>query len=246
MSESNADMLAFAVFSLSIPALFALTIPDGDGKQSVEENMSFGTSICLLIIYCLYMFFQLYTHEYLYANRSLSADPMTSLEEGLSDEEEEPQEDVKLSVAIGILVATVLAVSVLSEFIVGSIDGFSRKAGLGEKFIAIVLLPVIGNAVEHVSAILVAGHNKIDLSIGIACGSSVQIALFAAPILVIISWVIGGPRLTLNFHVFETVCLAFSVFVVNATLRDSRSNWLEGAVLVMCYVIVSMAFYFMG
>lgn len=143
-----------------------------------------------------------------------------------------------------VLIVTVVAVAGLSELLVGSIGGFSANAGLGEKFIAIVLLPVIGNAVEHMSAILVAGHNKIDLSIGIACGSSVQIALFAAPMLVLISWALDWKRLTLNFHLFDTMCIGFSVFVVNVMLRDSNSNWLKGMVLIGCYFIVAAAFFY--
>ncbi len=254
VSESNADMLAFSVFGLSIPAIFAITVPV-NVKQSVEEQLSLVTGICLLILYCLYMFFQLYTHEYLYGEQpdeeNGNSDPNESqslLWNGMSTitEAEETEEDQipSLSFSFFILAIIVTAVAALSELLVGSIDGFSRHVGLGEKFIAIVLLPVIGNAVEHMSAILVAGHDKIDLSIGIACGSSVQIALFAAPLMVVISWMLDGARLTLNFHTFETVCVAFSVFVVNVMLRDSKSNWLEGAVLVMCYVIVASAFYF--
>lgn len=249
VSESNADMLAFSVFSLSIPAIFAVT-QGSAAKQSVEEQLSLVTSICLLVLYCLYMFFQLYTHEHLYGG-DIENDPGASQPllwndvSAVTEDASEASEDVpSLQFSSMILLVTVIAVAALSELLVGSIDGFSRQAGLGEKFIAIVLLPVIGNAVEHVSAILVAGHNKIDLSIGIACGSSVQIALFAAPLLVVVSWIMGTARLTLNFHTFETVCIAFSVFVVNVMLRDSKSNWLEGTTLIMCYVIVAAAFFF--
>lgn len=260
IGEANADMLAVSVFSLSVPAIFSLSISDGESKKVVEERLSLVTSICLLLLYCLYMFFQLYTHEYLYETDDSNAigdmesapliTPVSTSPEDedvhMATEAHTPERHPSMKMSFTILVLTVLAVAALSELLVESIDGFSKHAGLGRKFIAIVLLPVIGNAVEHMSAILVAGHNKIDLSIGIACGSSVQIALFAAPVMVVISWFLGGEKLTLNFRMFETVCLAFSVFVVNATLRDSRSNWLEGAVLVTCYIITGAAFYFMG
>lgn len=250
VSESNADMLAFSVFSLSIPAIFAATLPNNALKPPVEEQLSLVTSVCLLVLYCLYMFFQLYTHEHLYGgdveNDAEASQPLlwNNVSAVTEDASEDEDEIPSLQFSSMILLITVIAVAALSELLVESIDGFSRQAGLGEKFIAIVLLPVIGNAVEHVSAILVAGHNKIDLSIGIACGSSVQIALFAAPLLVVISWIMGTARLTLNFHMFETVCMFFSVFVVNVMLRDSKSNWLEGTVLIMCYVIVAAAFFF--
>ncbi|CAN8064308.1 unnamed protein product [Agarophyton chilense] len=242
VSEANADLLSFAVFGFSIPALFAFAIPDNDSKAMSEEKMSLVTSVCLLCMYAMYLAFQLYTHAELYE----SADEEVDEEAGVAEGQSQDEPVASLPVATAILVGMVLLVALCSEFLVDSIDGFSKYVGLGQKFIAVILLPVVGNAVEHMSAVLVARHNKIDLSIGIACGSSVQIALFAAPLLVVISWLFGPQHLTLRFQMFETVCVGFSVFVVNATLRDSRSNWLEGAVLVMCYVILAAAFYFMG
>lgn len=269
VSEANADLLSFAVFGFSIPALFAMALPESGRKAQAEERMSLVTSVCLLVIYGMYLLFQLYTHAELYEESTRTesggrGDVESGAGEGQNgsaagggqragenmnvDEgsEESGEAVASLPVAMGILIGMVVLVALNSELLVDSIDGFSRRVGLGERFIAVVLLPVIGNAVEHMSAILVARHNKIDLSIGIACGSSVQIALFAAPVLVVVSWVVGYDHLTLNFELFETICLGFSVFVVNATLRDSRSNWLEGAVLVMCYLILATAFYFMG
>lgn len=265
VSESNADMLAFSVFSLSIPALFSLVFPDIPGRAQVEEKLSLVTSVCLLLIYCLFMFFQLHTHEYLNEEagdieaggspgRPLlsserwgvneSEESVEVSEDGADSEDEEEDAVPSLQFSAIILVTTVITVAGLSELLVASIGDFSAHAGLGEKFIAIVLLPVIGNAVEHMSAILVAGHNKIDLSIGIACGSSVQIALFVAPMLVLISWGLNWKELTLNFHIFDTMCIGFSVFVVNVMLRDTNSNWLKGMVLIGCYFIVSAAFFF--
>lgn len=242
VSEANADLLSFAVFGFSIPALFAMAVPDSPGKAEAEQKMSLITSICLLIIYGMYLLFQLYTHAELYESVEDEAD-----EEQLGDSGSEDEQIASLPTAFIILVGMVGLVAISSELLVNSIDGFSIDVGLGQKFIAVILLPVVGNAVEHMSAILVARHNKIDLSIGIACGSSVQIALFAAPLLVVLSWLLPGDTyLTLNFELFETICLGFSVFVVNATLRDSRSNWLEGAVLMMCYFILAAAFYMMG
>lgn len=241
VSEANADLLSFAVFGFSIPALFAMALPNDVKKSVTEEKMSLVTSICLLLMYAMYLAFQLYTHAELYEGVNEEMDE----EAGIGEVGSRDETVASLPTAVGILLGMVVLVAFCSEFLVGAIDGFSERVGLGQKFIAVVLLPVVGNAVEHMSAILVARHNKIDLSIGIACGSSVQIALFAAPFLVVISWFFGTEHLTLNFALFETVCIGFSVFVVNATLRDSRSNWLEGAVLMMCYVILAAAFYFM-
>ena len=242
VSEANADLLSFAVFGFSIPALFSMATPESGHKLVAVQKMSLITSICLLIIYGMYLFFQLFTHAELYESNEGKED-IEDVEFGSGSDEERI---ASLPMAMAILVGMVALVALSSEYLVKSIDGFSKRVGLGQKFIAVVLLPVVGNAVEHLSAVLVARQNKIDLSIGIACGSSVQIALFAAPLLVVLSWILGDTHLTLNFELFETICLGFSVFVVNATLRDSRSNWLEGAVLVMCYFIVAAAFYMMG
>lgn len=264
VSEANADLLSFAVFGLSIPALYATTVTRESQPSRSDELVSLFTSIGLLAIYAMYIFFQLYTHAELYRERpdndnvhmSSGGIPGDSEDFAVRDvENSAPNESMadgihdepvaSLPVAIAMLFTTVFLVAVSSEFLVGSIDDFSQRVGLGERFIAVILLPVVGNAVEHMSAILVARHNKIDLSIGIACGSSVQIALFAAPILVVISWLVGEHALTLNFQLFEIFCIGFSVFIVNATMRDSRTNWLEGAVLMVCYFIIAVAFFFM-
>lgn len=244
VSEANADLLTFAVFGFSIPALFSIATStkfSAARRVASEEQMSLVTAFCLLIIYAFYLYFQLVTHAEFY--------------EGVGDEAESTDEHPvsaegshvsSLPLATGMLVLSIAVVTLSSEILIDSIDGFSKSARLSQAFIAVVLLPVIGNAVEHMSAVLVAYHDKIDLAIGIACGSSVQIALFAAPVMVLISWCTGAQqRLTLNFEVFETAALAFSVFVVNATLADTRTNWLEGAVLVMCYIILSAAFFLM-
>jgi Ca2+:H+ antiporter len=246
VAEANSDMLSFAVFGLCIPSLFSMAISSGSVKQQSIESMSLVCAICLLIMYVLYLIFSLYTHAEFYEPPSGIAD---SVELGDSVDGEMDVDHARsiasLPLAVTVLSVTIVTVTIASELLIGALDGFSKSVGFTESFIAVIFLPVIGNAVEHFSAILVAYRDKIDLAIGIACGSSVQIALFAAPVIVICSWFIPGPRLTLSFDVFQTAALAFSVFVVNATLRDTKTNWLEGAVLVMCYIILAAAFFFM-
>lgn len=254
VSEANADLLSFSVFGLSIPALYAVSGVSGSASRDSIELVSLLTSIGLLIIYVMYIYFQLFTHSYLYSERG-GEDANGDVEERVRDTtdmeqaqrveavEEEDEAVAPLPWAVGLLLLMVLLVTVCSELLVRSIDSFSERVGLNERFLAMILLPVVGNAVEHMSAIMVAVHGKIDLSIGIACGSSVQIALFAAPALVVISWLGNMDRLTLDFDMFPILCIGFSVFIVNATMRDSRTNWLEGAVLVMCYLIISAALF---
>lgn len=258
--EANADLLAFAVFGFSVPALFATAVPASRLGDGVEQNLSLVTSVGLLLIYGMYMFFQLVTHADLYngpnstgptdaAHFNAQVGSEADLEGARSNAEVpaagEQRKLPSLMTAIMVLITVVSLVVCSSEILVRSLDGFSSQIGLSTKFIAVILIPVIGNAVEHMSAIFVAQHNKIDLSVGIACGSSLQIALFAAPLLVVISWLFGYEHLTLKFQLFETVCLGFTVLVVNATMRDSRTNWLEGAVLVVCYFILATAFFVM-
>jgi Ca2+:H+ antiporter len=240
------------VFGFSVPAIFrmAMRSEDADVQRNAEERLSLFTAMCLLIIYALYMVFQIVTHASDFEGRSdLGGDELTTFGAKSSAEAEnqvENSEPASLPVAVMILVVTILVVAALSNYLVHSVDGFASVAGLSDTGVTVVLLPIIGNAVEHLAAVMVAYHGKIDLAIGIACGSVSQIALFAAPVMVLASWMLPGPRLTLNFDTFSTASIVFSVFVVNATLRDTRTNWLEGAVLIMCYLILCAAFFLMA
>jgi Ca2+:H+ antiporter len=241
-------LLAFAVFGFSIPAIFGLALQSQNATMQglAEERMSLFTAVCLLIIYALYMIFQNVTHASEFERRpSMLADEAFGIGNSDIESEEDETDSASLPVALSILVVTVIAVAVLSEFLVDSVDEFASVAGLSTTGVTVVLLPIVGNAVEHLAAVMVAYHGKIDLAIGIACGSVSQIALFAAPVMVLASWALPGPRLTLNFDILSTASIVFSVFVVNATLRDTKTNWLEGAVLVMCYFIVCAAFFLM-
>ena len=271
VAEANGDLINFAMFGFVLPAIFSMAMVNGKmddaDRLEVEARFSLFTAIILLTMYILYLVFQLYTHAELYAEveeeasrpdgrdpevggshspDGVAASAAAALPVAIETDSGAGEAVASLPVASAILVASVLVVSFCSEFVVGSIEGFSHAVGLGESFIALVLLPIIGNAVEHWAAVVTAIKDKMDLSIGIACGSSVQIGLFAAPVMVIASWFTGSARLTLDFHLFETVCLVLSVQVVTMTLRDSRTNWLEGAVLLCCYLIIAGAFFFMG
>jgi Ca2+:H+ antiporter len=127
---------------------------------------------------------------------------------------------------------------------VSSIDKLvATDAGLSEAFIGLILLPIVGNAAEHVTAVSVAMKNKMDLAIGVAVGSSIQIALFVTPLVVILGWVLGKD-MSLFFTLFETVCVFVSAFIVNFLVLDGRSNYLEGALLCAGYVIIAVAAFF--
>ncbi len=125
------------------------------------------------------------------------------------------------------MVVTVV-VAVCAEFLVDSIDYIVQNSRLSNTFIGLILIPIVGNAAEHVTAVVVAYKNKMDLAIGVAIGSSMQIALFVTPFMVILGWIIGQP-MTLHFQTFETVVFFLSVLVVNYLIQDGKSNYLEGA-----------------
>lgn len=173
--------------------------------------------------------------------RSLTGDKGTSggAQAGASDE----GEHLSRVASIILLLLTTGLVAVCAEFLVGSIEAVTKTSTIGEVFIGLIILPIVGNAAEHVTAITVAMKNKMDLAIGVAVGSSIQIALFVTPLVVILGWIIGRD-MTLYFTLFETVSLFVSAFMVNFLVLDGRSNYLEGALLCAVYIIIAIVAFF--
>jgi len=199
-------------------------------NQNIEGKLltlSHGTAIMLLIIYVLYLIFQLVTHKQLY-------------EEGGDDEQEEAQ--MNCATALIVLVVSTVIVGICSEFLVGSIEFIVVEWNISETFVGLILIPIIGNAAEHLTAVTVAWKNKMDLAIGVSLGSSIQIALLVTPILVLIGWGVGQP-MSFFFQTFETAVMFISVIVVSSLISDGKSNWFEGAMLCAIYVILAIAFY---
>jgi Ca2+/Na+ antiporter len=160
-----------------------------------------------------------------------------------SKAEEEHDDLSRLSSILLLLVSTGL-VAACANFMVDSIQGLVESTSIGEVFIGLIILPIVGNAAEHVTAITVAMKNKMDLAIGVAVGSSIQIALFITPLVVILGWIMER-NMSLYFTLFETVCLFVSAFIVNFLVLDGRSNYLEGALLCATYTIIGVvAFYY--
>jgi len=142
---------------------------------------------------------------------------------------------------VSLLIVTIL-VGICSEYLVGSIEGVTVSWGISKSFVGLIILPIVGNAAEHLTAVSVAYKNKMDLAIGVAIGSSQQIALMVTPLLVILGWIINQ-EMTLYFAPFETAVLFICVIVVNALIGDGESNWLEGVMLMAVYIICAIAFY---
>jgi len=189
--------------------------------------LSRGTAIIMLIVYGLFLFFQLHTHKDVYADTG-------------DDEDEFPE--MTMPVAIVMLGIITVFVAVCSEYLVSSIDGITVAWGISETFAGMVLLPIVGNAAEHLTAVTVAMKDKLDLSIGVAVGSSQQIAMMVIPLLVLLGWIMDQP-MSLYFDTFETAVLFMTVIVVHTLIMDGESNWLEGTMLLAVYAILGIAFY---
>lgn len=220
------SLMAVGSTSLIIPATLYAAMKDSDVET--KKNiivLSRGTAVILLLLYVLYLYFQLSTHARLFETHNEN-DPEAG--QG-GDNEYKPDDHILQPVPAGIaLVLVTVIVAVCAEFLVDSIDDIVKTAGISKTFIGLILLPIVGNAAEHVTAVVVAYKNKMDLAIGVAIGSSLQIALFVTPFLVILGWMIGQP-MTLHFQGFETVVFFLSVLVVNYLISDGKSNYLEGA-----------------
>jgi Ca2+:H+ antiporter len=155
----------------------------------------------------------------------------------------EPQTHLSKTSAVVLLLCSTGLVALCAEFLVGSIDYLIANSGVSQAFIGLIILPIVGNAAEHVTAVTVAAKNKMDLAINIALGSSIQIALFVTPLMVILGWIIKTD-MSLYFSLFETVSLFASAFIVSFLMIDGRSNYLEGALLIAAYVIIAVAAFF--
>ncbi|POR34481.1 Vacuolar calcium ion transporter, partial [Tolypocladium paradoxum] len=168
---------------------------------------------------------------------------LTSAANGVKTGAKDDDEHLTRTASIILLLLTTGLVAACAEFLVGSIEDVVKTSSIGEIFIGLIILPIVGNAAEHVTAITVAMKNKMDLAIGVAVGSSIQIAIFVTPLIVILGWIIGRD-MTLYFTLFETVSLFVSAFMVNFLVLDGRSNYLEGALLCAVYIIISIVAFF--
>jgi Ca2+:H+ antiporter len=224
----DATMTILVVIALSVPSIFNAAIePD---VLRVEE-LSLGTAAAMLVIYVL---------SIIYALRSRSGDA----DAGPAVKPSHAGPHWKIRTALGVLAASTVAIALMSEFLVGAVEPVTAALGFSEFFVGIILIPIIGNVAEHLVAVQVALKNQMDLSLSIALSSSLQIALFVAPVLVFVSLLMGHP-LTLEFNQFELIALTAAALIAALVSLDGESNWLEGAMLLVVYVILSLAFFFL-
>jgi Ca2+:H+ antiporter len=225
----GASLLLLAAVGLIIPALFHFTA--ADRGVVIERNLSLTISFVLFAIYVASLFFTLKTHRHLFAGEAHNA----------SDLGEQPW---TRGTSITVLTVVTCLVALMSEMLVGALEPASRQLGLTQLFIGVILVALVGNAAEHSTAVMVALKNKMDLAYGIAVGSSLQIALLVAPLLVFASYFFGAP-LDLIFTPFEVAAVTISVLIVGFVAMDGESNWMEGVMLVGVYLMLAIAFFFL-
>lgn len=235
VASTMSSLMAVASASLIIPATLyaALARSPVDARVNILI-LSHGTAVILLFVYIMYLVFQLKTHTDLFQSESeANTGAENQGEEGAQGEAEEPILNPWAATTALILVTIVVAIC--AEFLVDSIDSIVEATNISKTFIGLILIPIVGNAAEHVTAVMVAYKNKMDLAIGVAIGSSLQIALFVTPFLVILGWIIGRD-MTLHFRAFETVTFFLSGLVVTLLIQDGKSNYLEGVLCLGMYV----------
>jgi Ca2+:H+ antiporter len=232
IARVNASSMNLAVIAILLPTAMNYT-SIGISEKTVQ-NLSLAVAVVLILVYGLTLLFSMKTHAYLY-------------DVGVADIEEEAEAVVHKKPNVwlwsGVLLVCTLLVAFESELLVGSLEVATSQLGLSALFTGVILVPIIGNAAEHATAVTVAMKNKMDLAMSVAVGSSMQIALFVAPVLVIAGWVIGQP-MDLDFNPFELVAVAVSVLIANSISSDGKSNWLEGTLLLAAYTVLGFAFYF--
>lgn len=226
----SATMLMLAVAALIIPSIFSHSIEEVN--HDAVEYLSLGVAAVMIVLYLLLLVFQLrnpgaHTHE---------DDAYTVAEE------EAPHRSLRSGVIM--LVLATGAIVWMAELLVGSVEHVVLEIGISEFFLGIIIIPIIGNVAEHLVAVQVALKNKMELSLAISVGSSLQIALFVAPLLVFISLLMNNP-LTLVFNQFELIALMAAVLIAGFVSLDGESNWLEGAMLLAIYVIIALAFFWL-
>lgn len=242
-AQASASLMTLSCITLVIPAAYASTtlsgipefpcdIPDDKGGCPSPGLLiiSRGTAVLLLFVYCAYLVFQLYTHPQFFRQSSTG--------EG---EEETGGHMNMMAATLSLLLVTVIT-AFCAEYLVASIEETAQRYHIPKAFIGVILLPIVGNAAEHVTSVWMAIKDKYELTISICVGSSIQISALVIPLLVILGWIVGQP-LTLHFENFETILLFVSVLLVSLLIMDGKTNYMEGLMLTILYLVIALAFW---
>lgn len=269
----GATMLVLSGIGLVVPAVFHVIAEAGGAP--IEQELSLEIAIVLMVTYVLSLLFTLHTHSHLYtggahdhAGGALAADhgditgrgdaadhghagvhgaagthghAAEHSDAGARGDAESPG----LRNAILLLLAATIGVALMAELLVGAVEETAVLLGMNEVFVGVILVALIGNAAEHSTAILMAGKDKMDAAVTIAVGSSIQIALFVAPLLVFLSYFIGPAPMDLLFTTLEVVAVALCVAIISFIANDGETHWMEGVQLLAVYIILGLAFYFL-
>ena len=240
----QASMLFLAIIGLAVPTVLANTVNLEDGGSVNVENqvsiqiLSDILAFLLLAVYIAGIIFTFFTHKQIFTqpvSREHNQEEKESKENHITHWSKK-----KSFLLLGLSMAGVI---VVSEILVGSVEATTEEFGFGELFVGAIIVGIVGNAAEHSSAIILARKGKIDLSIGIAAGSGTQIALFVVPILVIAGIIMNKP-FTLVFTLFELATIFLAAIILNLISHDGKSNWFEGVMLTVVYIIIAIGFFF--
>lgn len=229
----SATLMLLAVSALAIPSLFDVAIQE---NRAAEVGLSEGVAAIMIVLYGLNLFYGFWK-----TGKDKEKDNVVT-REAAAEEIHHAKWSVRFS--LGVLALATIGIVLMSEVLVGSVEVVTETLGLSEFFIGIIIIPLVGNAAEHMVAVQVAYKNKMELSMAISLGSSLQIALFVAPILVFIS-LLFGDVLLLVFNSFELIALLVTAAIAAFIAQDGESNWLEGAMLLAVYLILALAFFYM-
>jgi Ca2+:H+ antiporter len=242
----QASMLFLAIIGLAVPTVLANTVnlKDGSGGMNVENQVSVQIlsdvlAYLLLAVYIAGIIFTFFTHKHVFT-QPISREHQKEEEKGSNEKHITHWSKKKSFLLLGLSMAGVI---VVSEILVGSVEATTEEFGFGELFVGAIIVGIVGNAAEHSSAIMLARKGKIDLSIGIAAGSGTQIALFVVPILVIAGIIMNKP-FTLVFTLYELATIFLAAIILNLISNDGKSNWFEGAMLTVVYIIIAIGFFF--
>ena len=231
-TRTSVVSLSLAAIALIIPTVFHLTAaasPSG-WSPKVEHELSLGIAAVLFVTYLCVLVFTLGTHKHFFI--------------GCEGELEEEVEHWPRWKSVVVLIAATVVVALLSEFLVGTIEAVRATLGLTEVFVGVIVVAIVGNAAEHSTAIVMAMKNKMDLSVGIAIGSSLQVALFVAPLLVFLSYFFGRP-MDFEFSLPEVFAVVASVYIIFQISGDGETNWIEGVQLLSLYLILGILFFYL-
>ena len=226
VARINASSLNLALVVLLTPTAIDFTSP-GISAATIDR-FSLVAAVLLLVFYLLMLLFSMKTHKYLY---------------DIEQEEAAPEQSVNLGQQVAVLLTCTIVLVFVSETLVSSLQEATATMGFTPLFTGVILIPIFGGIVEYMSAATFAMKDKMDLAVAVAMGSSLQITMFVAPMLVLVGQLMGQP-MNLEFNPFEVLAIAIAVFITNSISSDGKSNWLEGALLLTTYAVVGAAFYF--